>query len=681
MKQAIGILLGALLLGAVVSAQSSSAALAPGFSVEYLDRTADACTDFYQFACGNWLARRPVPPDRTRFGRMQELADRNEAIVRDILERAAARTTGRTPNEQRIGDYYASCLDENAIEQKGATPVAPLLREIDATSDRTALVRLAGRFNHDGLPAFLQIGPAPDNRDSSMFIATIGQGSLGLPDRDLYLRDDERSKMLRTAYVAHVQKMFELLGRPPASAAATAQAVMEAETAIARASYDRVTLRDPRKRDNPMTVTELAALAPHIDFAAFFKEAGAPAFTRLNAINPQYIRDINAALDTLPLATWKAYMTWRAFSTLAPLLSSPFENERFQFVGRILSGQQQMQPRWKRCTAAVAGSPGNDELGEIVGEIFVREHFGAEAKARMDELIAALERSLDRNIRELEWMGPETKQRALEKLKAINHKIGYPAKWRDFSAVKISRDNYMANAISVSVDDAQRQMRWIGTPVDKGLWLMTPHTVNAYYAPPLNEIAFPAGILQPPYFDATADDAVNFGGIGAVIGHEMSHGFDDQGRKFDAKGNLAEWWTPDDDKAFRERAACVSKQYSGYTTIGDTKLNGELTLGENVADNAGVHIAYYALMEVLAKKGPQPPIDGFTPEQRFFLAWGQVWCENATDQDIRRRAQEDTHSTGRWRTMGVLQNSEEFRKAFGCKPGTPMAPANACRVW
>jgi putative endopeptidase len=340
-----------------------------------------------------------------------------------------------------------------------------------------------------------------------------------------------------------------------------------------------------------------------------------------------------------------------------------------------------MQPRWKRCTAAVAGSPGNDELGEIVGEIFVKEHFGALAQARMNELIAALESSLGRNIRELAWMGPETKQRALEKLQAINHKIGAPSQWRDFSAVRIVRGDYVANAISVSTDDTLRQMRWIGTPVDKALWLMTPQTVNAYYAAPLNEIAFPAGILQPPFFDATADDAVNFGGIGAVIGHEMTHGFDDQGRKFDAKGNLAEWWTPDDDKAFRERAACVSKQYSGYTTIGDTRLNGELTLGENVADNAGVHIAYYALMEVLAKKGPQPPIDGFMPEQRFFLAWGQVWCENATNQDIRRRAQEDTHSTGRWRTMGVLQNSEEFRKAFGCKPGTPMAPANACRVW
>jgi putative endopeptidase len=487
--------------------------------------------------------------------------------------------------------------------------------------------------------------------------------------------------MLRREYLAHVQKMFELLGSTPAAAAAAAQAVITAETAIARASYDRVTIRDPRKRDNPMTMAELAQLAPAVDFPAFFRDAGTPAGPRVNVMNPQYLRDINAALETLPLDTWKAYMKWRALSTLAPLLSSPFENERFRFVGRILSGQQEMRARWKRCASAVAGAPGNDQLGEIVGEIFVQNYFGAAAKTRMAELIAALERSLDRNIRALEWMGPETKQRALEKLKAINHKIGAPDKWRDFSAVRIVRDDYMANARSVTIDDAQRQMRWIGQPVDKGLWLMTPQTVNAYYAPPLNEIAFPAGILQPPFFDVTKDDAVNFGGAGAVIGHELSHGFDDQGRKYDAVGNLTDWWTPADDKAFRDRASCVSTQYSAYPVIGDTKLNGNLTLGENMADNAGVHIAYYALMEVLAGKGPQPAIDGFTPEQRFFLAWAQAWCENATDQDIRRRAQEDFHANGKWRANGVLQNSDEFRKVFSCQTGTPMAPVNACRVW
>ena len=672
-------LFSALTLAAAAGAQTSSAS--PGFDVAFIDRSVSACTDFYQFACGNWTATHPLPADQTRFGRLAELADRNEQIIRDILERAAAPTTGRTAGEQKIGDYYASCMDQAAIERKGAAPLQPLLREIDAIADRASLLRMAARFNHDGLPAFLQLGPQPDPRDSSRFIAVLGQGALGLPDRDLYLKDDERATLLRKEYLAHVQAMFELLGSTPAAAAAASQAVMTAETAVARASYDRLTLRDPRRRDNPVAMAGLPALAPSIDFLAFFRDAGAPATSRVNVMNPQYLRGLDAALNTLPLETWKAYMTWRALSTLAPRLSSPFENERFRFVGRILSGQREMHPRWKRCAAAVAGEPGDDQLGEIVGEIFVRDHFGADAKMRMAQLIAALERSLERNIRSLEWMGPATKQRAVDKLTAINHKIGAPEKWRDFSAVRISRDDFVANARRVSIDDTRRQMAWIDQPVDKDLWLMTPQTVNAYYAPPLNEVAFPAGILQPPFFDVRQDDAVNFGAIGAVIGHEMSHGFDDQGRKYDANGNLADWWTPTDDRAFRERASCVSTQYGGYQAIGDTKLNGDLTLGENVADNAGVHIAYYALMELLAGKHPQSTIDGFTPPQRFFLSWAQAWCENATDENIRRRAQEDVHANGKWRANGVLQNSEEFRKAFSCETGTPMAPASACRVW
>jgi predicted metalloendopeptidase len=518
-----------------------------------------------------------------------------------------------------------------------------------------------------------------------VFTAVLGQGAMGLPDRDLYLKDDERSMTLRREYQAYVQRMFELLvsgGRvlsdPPDS---LARRVMEIETAIARATMDRVEFRDPRRRDNPTDVAQLAELAPNIDFALYFRGTGAPPFSRLNLLNPPYLRDISAALATMPLASWKAYMKWRALDEMASLLTGRFEREQFRFNGEILSGQKEMRPRWMRCSDAVAGQPGADALGELVGKIFIQQRFGPDAKARMAELITALQQSLRQRLSEVDWMSAETRERALAKLDAMRRKIGGPDTWRDFSAVTIRRDDYAGNSIRIAADDRQRQLHWIGQPVDRTLWLMTPQTVNAYYAPSLNEVTFPAGILQPPVFDSTIDDAVNFGAAGTMIGHEVTHGFDDSGRRFDSKGNLMNWWMPRDEDAFRERAACVASQYSAYSPLPGVKLNGNLTLGENVADNGGVRIAYYALMELLARKRPPAAIDGFTPEQRFFISYAQVWCENAADQDFRRRAQEDVHSPGRWRANGVLQNMPEFRKAFGCKEGAPMAPVNACRVW
>jgi predicted metalloendopeptidase len=686
-------LLVALLLAGGAAAQSPDGRQVPrdppypdGFSVEYLNRSVDACTDFYEFACGNWLTTHPLPSDRSRYGRINELADRNARIVRTILENAAAMTSVRTASEQKIGDAYAACMDQSAIDAKGAQPVLPMLRDIDGINNRADLIRLAARFTHDGFPSFLTIGAAPDAHDSSRFIATIAQGTLGLPDRDLYLRDDERSTTLRKEYAAHVKKMFELLagtgGRVVSDPSdRVAAAVIDVETAIARATLDRVAFRDPRRRDNPTTLAQLAQLAPNIDFPLFFRGTGAPPFSRLNLLNPQYVRDINAALDTLPLASWKTYMKWRALDALAPFMASRFDQEQFNFKGTVLSGQKDMRPRWMRCNDAVAGQPGADSLGEIVGQIFMQQRFGPDAKTRMNELIAALQRSLRSTLSDLDWMSAETRAQALAKLEALNRKIGGPDAWRDFSRVTIKRDDYAGNLVRIATNETQRQLQWIGQPVNRSLWLMTPQTVNAYYSSQLNEIVFPAGILQPPFFEASKDDAVNFGGAGAVIGHELSHGFDDSGRRFDAKGNLTDWWTPPDDAAFRERVSCVASQYGGYSSIPGATLNGNLTLGENVADNAGVRIAYYALMDVLAARGPQPAIDGFTPDQRFFIAWAQVWCENATDQDFRRRAQEDVHAPGRWRANGVLQNSDEFRKAFGCRAGTPMAPVNVCRVW
>ena len=683
-----------------------------GFSLEYLDRTADACSDFYQFACGTWLLSHPVPSDRARFGRLNELADRNVRIVRSILEDAAFTKKSRSSDEQKIGDAYAACIDQETIEAKGARPVQPLLRQVSDVGTRERLVRLAGRFSHDGFPSFITLGAAPDPHDSTRFVATIGQGAMGLPDRDLYLKDDERSATLRREYQAHVQRMFELVGgaeriggsegtarsektRPPDAPATIAQRVMEVETVIARATMDRVALRDPRRRDNPATVAELTRLASNIDFRLYLREAGAPArllsdsnrsnpsnpTNHLNLISPEYLRAVSAALDSLPLASWKAYMAWRALDAMASLLSGRFEQEQFHFNSEILSGQKEMRPRWMRCSDAVAGQPGADALGELVGKIFVERRFGPEAKTRMDEMVNALQQSMRHTLTSIDWMSDDTRQHALEKLEALRRKIGGPDHWRDFSSVAIKRDDYAGNALRISIADTQRQLRWINEPVDRSLWLVTPQTVNAFYAPPLNEVTFPAGILQPPVFDTDMDSAVNFGAAGAMIGHEMTHGFDDSGRRFDPHGNLMDWWTPRDDAAFRERAACVVSQYDGFESIPGVKLNGNLTLGENVADNGGVRIAYYALMELLSTKGPQPAIDGFTPDQRFFLSYAQLWCENATAQDFRRRAQEDVHASGRWRVNGVLQNMPEFRKAFDCRDGAPMAPATVCKVW
>src|SRR5262245_48578613 len=676
---ALGIGLCALSLSRLAAQSSSS----EGFSVGHLDRSVDGCTDFYEFACGKWLVANPLSADRARYSRLNELADRNARVVRDILENAAFTESRRTPDEQKIGDAYAACMDQKTIEARRASPLEPLLREIDAVRNREQLIRLAARFSHDGFPSFLTIGSAPDAHDSSLFTAVLGQGAMGLPDRDLYLKDDERSTTLRREYQAHVQRMFELLGGrvrsdPPDS---LARRVMDVETTIARATMDRVEFRDPRRRDNPTTVAQLADLAPSIDFGLYFRGTGAPPFSRLNLLNPQYVRDISAALGTIPLASWKAYMKWRALDEMASLLTGRFEQEQFRFNGEILSGQKEMRPRWMRCSDAVAGQPGADALGDLVGKTFVQQRFGPDAKARMDELITALQQSLRERLTEVDWMSAETRERALAKLEAMRRKIGGPDTWRNFSAVMIRRDDYAGNSIRIAADDRQRQFRWIGQPVDRTLWLMTPQTVNAYYAPSLNEITFPAGILQPPVFDPGIDDAVNFGAVGAMIGHEITHGFDDSGRRFDATGNLMNWWMPRDEDAFRERVACVASQYSSYSSLPGVKLNGNLTLGENVADNGGVRIAYYALMELLARKAPPPPIDGFTSEQRFFISFAQVWCENASDQDFRRRAQEDVHSPGRWRANGVLQNMPEFRKAFGCKEGAPMAPVNACRVW
>jgi len=644
---------------------------ATGFNPVWLDRGIDPCADFYQFACGNWVKKNPVPADESRWGRFNELIERNQAILREILERAAQPSSGRGASERKIGDHYASCMDEAAIEKQGIAPIRPELNRIAALKDKLELAAMVARLHASGIPAMFGFRAAADFKNSKVNIANVGQGGLSLPDRDYYLKDDPKSVEIRKRFLEHMERMFGLVGASKESA----KAVMEIETALARGSLDRVSRRDPNRVYHKMPVAELEKLAPSFAWRKYFAALGAPAFDSLNVSVPEFMKTLEERIGSASLDDWKSYLSWHVVHDAAPLLASAFVNENFEFFGKTLTGAKELRPRWKRCVART-----DNELGEALGQGFVERAFGAEGKKRVLEMVHALERALARDIQGLEWMTPETKKQALVKLKAIRNKIGYPDKWLDYTKLKIVRGDALGNSLRAAEFERRRDLAKIGKPVDPTEWGMTPPTVNAYYSPPENNINFPAGILQPPFFDRQMDDGVNFGGIGAVIGHEMTHGFDDSGRKFDAGGNLRDWWTAEDAKEFEKRAACFVEQYSQYEATGGVKLNGKLTLGENAADNGGLRIAYMALMETLEGK-PKPRIDGFTPEQRLFLGWSQIWCQVSTEEGARMRAATDPHSPGRWRVNGVVVNMPEFQQAFGCKAGQPMAPERACRVW
>ncbi|MBV9086169.1 MAG: M13 family metallopeptidase, partial [Acidobacteriaceae bacterium] len=501
------------------------------------------------------------------------------------------------------------------------------------------------------------------------------QGGIVMPDRDYYLKDDARFQEVRKEYLAHIQKMFELLGDAPQKAAAEANTVMTVETALAKSSMDRTQRRDPRNRDHKMKLTDLEATAPDFAFARYFRDVDVPSVTQLNVVNPDFFKQVNAQIASVSLDDWKTYLRWHILDTNAPMLSTPFVNEDFHFKGQVLQGQKEIKARWKRCVAFT-----DNDLGEALGQPYVDETFGVEGKQRTLKMVQALEQSLHADIRDVSWMTPATKEKAEEKLTAIHNKIGYPDKWRDYTKLQIIRGDAMGNSLRANEFESRRQIDKVDKPVDPLEWGMTPPTVNAYYSPGRNEIVFPAGILQPPFYDNKIDDAINFGGIGAVIGHELTHGFDDQGRKFDKVGNLTDWWTPEDAAEFEKRATCIADEYAGFTAIDDVHLNGRLTLGENTADNGGARLAYMALMNTIAGKNV-PKIDGYTPEQRFFLGQAQVWCQNVTPEEARRRAVVDPHSPGKWRVVGPDQNMPEFQKAWGCKAGQKMVSANACRVW
>ena len=645
------------------------------FDVNAIDRTADPCIDFYQYACGNWIKQNPIPADQSRWGRFSELEERNREVLRQILEEDAKPSPSRDAISKQIGDYYFACMDEKGIEAKGLKPIQPQLDRIAALTDKKQLAAEIARLHARGASAMFEFGSGQDFKDSNQVIAQFDQGGLGLPDRDYYLKTDAKSQEIRDKYLAHVQRMFELAGEPADQAKKDAGTVMAIETALAKGSLDRVSRRDPEKVYHKMTVQELEKLGPAFQWNEYFHDSGAPAFQDINVASPEFVKALNAEVQNRSLDDWKTYLRWHLLHSSATLLPAAFLNENFNFYSKTLTGTAEMRPRWKRCVDFT-----DRQLGEALGRKYVEKTFGTAGKERTLKMVHELEQALGENIEGLTWMTPATKQQALIKLKAITNKIGYPDKWRDYSSVAIRRDDAIGNSDRASDFESHRELNKIGKPVDRNEWDMTPPTVNAYYDPLMNNINFPAGILQPPFFDNGMDDAVNYGGIGAVIGHELTHGFDDEGRQFDAHGNLHDWWTEADSKAFDERAACIADQYSSFEPLPGVHINGKLTLGENTADNGGARIALMALMHVLAGNMPGK-VDGFTPEQRYFLSFGQIWCANERPEAVRLQVQTDPHSPPRYRVIGTVQNMPEFQKAFSCKAGQPMAKPNACRVW
>jgi len=646
---------------------------ASGLQLDAMDKSADACTDFYQFACGGWIARNPVPADRSGFGRFDELQERNNDTLHTILEAAAA---GREPEFKKIGDYYASCLDETAIDAKGAGPLDPLLKKIAALSSVNDLAPLVAELHTIGVNVFFQFGSQADFKDASVEMALADQGGLGLPDRDYYVKDDAKSVELRAQYVDHIAKLAALLGASGDQAKASAQQAMAIETALATSALDAVSRRDPNKVYHKMSNAELQALTPQFMWNRYFSGIGSPPIYALNVAEPEFFKAFGRIVATTPLDQIKTYLRWQLVHASAAVLARPFVDENFRFFGTALTGAKELRPRWKRCVQYT-----DNDLGESLGQAFVKVAFGPQAKADTLKMVHELESALQTDIQGLDWMTPTTKKEALVKLRAIADKIGYPDHWRDYSALTIVRGDALGNSQRSNAFEFHRQMAKIGKPVDKSLWQMTPPTVNAYYDPLENNINFPAGILQPPFYSAKADAAVNFGGAGAVIGHELTHGFDDQGRQFDARGNLKDWWTPADAKSFEDRAQCFVDEYAGFTAVDEVKLNGKLTLGENTADNGGLRIALMAYLARNSSSAPAPALDGFTPEQRVFLGWGQVWCENVRPERARMLAQINPHSPGHDRVNGVVSNMPEFQKAFACKADAPMVRKNQCRVW
>ncbi len=649
----------------------------PSLDVSSMDRAVDPCTDFYRYSCGNWLRKNPIPADQARWDVYSKLEEENIRFLWGILQAEAARTNGRSPEEQKIGDYFHACMDEQAVEQAGARPLQPALGAIASLKSKAGLAALLARL-HLSSPnsnALLNFSSAQDFSDATRVIAFAGAGGLGLPDRDYYVVDTPKNREIRAGYIAHVAKVFALLGDAADVAKAEAATVFDMETALAKASLTRVDKRDPYKLFHKLTRAQLIALTPAFDWNAYLAGVGLPLVSTFNVTEPAFYKEVQALITTRSLADWKTYLRWHTAHSRAAFLSSPFVQANFDFYGKQLRGIPQLQPRWKRCVHYV-----DHDLGEALGKVFVQKTFGPEIKTDALAMTKQVEHAMEEDLRSLTWMSDSTKQQAFTKLHSITNKIGYPDRWRDYSALTIKPADFLGNVERANDFETHRELAKIGKPVDRGEWQMTPPTVNAYYDPQMNDINFPAGVLQPPLFDTKLDAAPNYGNTGATIGHELTHGFDDEGRQFDAKGNLRDWWTKDDAARFIARTDCVVKQYAGYTVVDDIKINSKLTLGEDVADLGGTLLAYIAWKN--ATEGQKlEPRDGLAPEQRFFVGMAQWACGDERPENKRVSAVTNPHSPNEYRINGVVANMPEFQSAFGCKVGQPMVHRPACRVW
>jgi putative endopeptidase len=654
------------------------AAPAHGLDVSDLDTTCKACDNFFQYANGGWIARNPIQPAYPSWGHFNALQEHNQELLRKILEAAAASKSAAGSIDQKIGDFYASCMDEKRIEAQGAKPLQPEFQRIAKISSLPQLENEVSLLHTERVGVLFFFGSGQDDRDSTQVIGQAAQGGLGLPDRDYYTKDDDKSKQIRDKYVQHIAKMFQLAGDAPAIAATEASTVMAIETQIAKESKTRVERRDPEANYHKMTPAELATLTPDFSWQSYFQQIGFPDVREVNVGQPEFFQALDKQLTSVPLADWKIYLRWHVIHASVQALSSKFVNEDFDFYNRTLTGTKELQPRWRRCSGST-----DRNLGEALGQKYVAQAFPPEAKEQARQMVQNLVEALRADIATLPWMSPETRQQALAKLSVMMLKIGYPDKWRDYSSYQVVRNSYFENIRRGSAFEFRHELAEIGKPVDRTEWAMTPPTVNAYYDPQMNEIVFPAGILQPPFFDPQADPALNYGGIGAVIGHEMTHGFDDQGSKYDAQGNLRDWWTPEDLKNFQARAACVEKQFDGYAVADDLHENGKLVLGESIADLGGLTIAHMAFERELAAKPAPQKVDGFTQEQLFFLGFARIWGTSARPEYERMTVTVDPHPLPRFRVNGPLSNMPEFQAAFSCQAGDAMArPAEAqCKIW